>query len=166
MTLGKAFFLKANTNRFSVGSREGTHGNAVTQTYTIALVVSTVIHLVVCFPIFATSLFPDMLPTQTVALHWRRLLVPPKWTSTDQISSMGEGAWNFLGYDYYLGTMAALIWSAIACYDLQRTKLEDQAVTRNILRVVVWGIDWRTRGGTTHFDVNSTFPSVGKSVNI
>ena len=141
MTWERTIFLIDKSDSSKVGNREGTHSDAVKQTYSIALIVSTIIHLVASVPIFVTSLFPDMMSTQTLlALSWKSFLVPPKWTCTTQINSMGEGAWNFLRYDHYLGTMAALIWAAIAFFDVQRTKFETQTVVRNILNVVLWGL--------------------------
>lgn len=116
---------------------------AVSQTYTIALYVCTLVHLAATLPIIAASLFPDTLfSTSTgAALHWKRFLSAPVWSTSVQINGFVDGARNFLRYDYYIGTLAALIWAAVVCYDVQRkVELEKPAVLRNILMVVMWGL--------------------------
>lgn len=117
--------------------------SAVSQTYTIALTVCTAIHLAASLPIIAASLFPDMefSPLTSAALHWKHFLSAPKWTTTIRIDGIADGAGNFLRYDYYIGTLAALIWAAVACWNVQRkVKQKTGAVLKNILKVVMWGV--------------------------
>ena len=138
-TLSKASATKRDSNLAQMLPREDISVSSVVRTYRTARLVITVVHLAGFLPVFAASILPHFLSAHTPsALYWRYFLIPPKWTSTNQIDSMGEGAWNFLRYDYHLGTMAALLWVAIMLYDVYRTVPEKRPATRDALQVQIW----------------------------
>ncbi|KAL9123502.1 MAG: hypothetical protein Q9217_007065 [Psora testacea] len=124
--------------------------DAAAWTYRIALIVSTTTHLLVALPILAVTIFPDLSllsagsdPAAKAPLQWKSFLLPPMWTSTKQISSMAEGAWNFLRYDHYIGTTAALIWAGLACYDGRGRSPKSKRKRAGIsfvLKILVWGV--------------------------
>ncbi|PGH00653.1 hypothetical protein AJ80_09143 [Polytolypa hystricis UAMH7299] len=146
--LVQASAQKICDNAVSSKSQDSAHRlaatrSAVSQTYTISLIIYTAIHIAASLPIIAASLSPDMLFSASTgaALHWKRFLIPPMWTSTVQISGIADGAGNFLRYDYYIGTLAALIWAAVSFCDIQMTIThEKHSVMKDILKVVMWGV--------------------------
>lgn len=84
--------------------------------------VSGLMHVSGLMPILLATLYPEQLITLSPvslddatlrSLQADNFFLPPKWDSSVQISNMAEGAGNFLRYDYYIGTAAALLWAAI-----------------------------------------------------
>ncbi|KAI9743460.1 MAG: hypothetical protein M1818_002772 [Claussenomyces sp. TS43310] len=79
--------------------------SALTHTLTISIVT-----MACCFPhIFA--------PKTARALQPWNVLIPPRWDRKKQIGSMAEGAQNFLLWDYYVGTGAAMLWAVAVVWD-------------------------------------------------
>ncbi|KAK8086051.1 hypothetical protein PG994_001025 [Apiospora phragmitis] len=96
--------------------------NAATRIYRAVALISGLMHVAGLMPVLLAILWPEHLvalspvnldePT-LLSLQAGHFFLPPKWDSRVQISSMAEGAGNFLRYDYYIGTAAALLWAAI-----------------------------------------------------
>lgn len=110
---------------------------AVRQVYKAVATVSAFIHISGLIPIVLTTIgWPGTWPRlQDSLLLPRTFFLPPGWANVTQISVMADGAFNFLRYDYYLGTAAALVWVAI---------LEGpswfQGSTKSTCELVLWDI--------------------------
>lgn len=94
---------------------------SVRQLYKATAVTSALIHVSGLVPIVLATVWPEgLLSLSPLRPHVAGLqslqpgtfFLPPRWDSHVQVSGMVEGAWNFLRYDYYIGTAAALLWAA------------------------------------------------------
>lgn len=94
---------------------------SVKQVYKVTAVTSALIHVSGLVPTVLAAVWPEGLlslsPLRLNVTNFQSLqpgtfFLPPRWDSHVQVSGMVEGAWNFLRYDYYIGTAAALLWVA------------------------------------------------------
>ncbi|KAK8135024.1 hypothetical protein PG984_007036 [Apiospora sp. TS-2023a] len=93
--------------------------NSLAHVYNAMALVSGLMHVSGLVPIVLATVCPEQLNALSLdestiqSLRAGNFFLPPKWDSPVQIDSMAEGAGNFLRYDYYIGTAAALLWAAM-----------------------------------------------------
>ncbi|KAK8040057.1 hypothetical protein PG993_008468 [Apiospora rasikravindrae] len=96
--------------------------NTVSHIYRAVALISGLVHVAGLVPVVLATVCPEQLislsPVQLdestrQSLQAGNFFLPPKWDGPVRISSMAEGAGNFLRYDYYIGTAAALLWAAM-----------------------------------------------------
>ncbi|KAK0375682.1 hypothetical protein CLIM01_06954 [Colletotrichum limetticola] len=86
--------------------------SALRRLYKATAVVSALIHVLGLVPIVSAAI-GKLEPTQDsphAQLRPADFFLPQKWDTETQVSGMTEGAFNFLRYDYYIGTAAAFAW--------------------------------------------------------
>lgn len=122
-----------------------------TQIYRGTAIISAAMHIFGLVPIVLATICPEYLMSLSPlplnaanlqSLQPRVFFLPPMWNSHVQISDMVEGSWNFLRYDYYIGTVAALLWAIFLQYPSFNEAAQKQNVTT------------RSKGGVGNIGLN------------
>ncbi|EXF79103.1 hypothetical protein CFIO01_06425 [Colletotrichum fioriniae PJ7] len=115
----------------------GRNTSALQRLYKATAVVSALIHVLGLIPILSAAM-GKLEPAQDsphAQLRPANFLLPQRWDSETQISGMTEGAFNFLRYDYYIGTAAAFAWVTFL-----QPSMRVKGDTWSIGRQVSWNI--------------------------
>ncbi|KAK1635789.1 hypothetical protein BDP81DRAFT_395339 [Colletotrichum phormii] len=86
--------------------------SALRNLYKATAIVSALIHVLGLIPIVSAAIgkLETSGSSPYAQLRPATFFLPQRWDSETQISGMAEGAFNFLRYDYYIGTAAAFAW--------------------------------------------------------
>lgn len=98
------------------GHSHATELMALHRAYIFAFTTSTLTQL-------SSILLVACFKTTPRPMSYRKIFLPPNFRSRAQIKDMVQGAHNFLQYDQYVGSLAAVTWAAMLHYNTRGRSL-------------------------------------------